>query len=84
MAISEPDWVKHAVFWHIYPLGALDAEHQAVAAGERGQPHLQPVRPQTGVEGRHPDSCGTLHLVEPSDDEGADHEVTDVTSDSRT
>ncbi|HEX6351623.1 alpha-amylase family protein [Actinophytocola sp.] len=29
--MSEPDWVRHAIWWHVYPLGFLGAE-----------PHAQP------------------------------------------
>ena len=25
--MSEPDWVRHAIWWHVYPLGFVDAEH---------------------------------------------------------
>ena len=36
--IDEPDWVRHAVFWHVYPLGSLGAE---------------PTREELGVQIRH-------------------------------
>ena len=26
------DWVEHAVFWHVYPLGFVGAEREAIAA----------------------------------------------------
>ena len=25
-AVSEPDWVEHAIWWHVYPLGFVGAE----------------------------------------------------------
>jgi len=25
--MSEPGWVQHAIWWHVYPLGFVDAEH---------------------------------------------------------
>ncbi len=48
----EPDWVRHAVFWHLYPLGHLGAER---------------TREELGVEVRHrlPDLLPWLdHAVE--------------------
>ncbi|MCL3861633.1 alpha-amylase family protein [Actinotalea sp. K2] len=38
-----PDWVEHAIWWHVYPLGFVGAEPQALAPGaavEHRLPHL--------------------------------------------
>lgn len=31
--MAEPDWVQHAVWWQVYPLGFVGAEQNALAAG---------------------------------------------------
>ena len=45
MAISEPEWVQHAVFWHIYPLGALDAERERADLGVEIRHRLPALEP---------------------------------------
>ena len=32
-ALAEPDWVQHAVWWQVYPLGFVGAEQNALPAG---------------------------------------------------
>ena len=32
-ALAQPDWVQHAVWWQVYPLGFAGAEQNALAAG---------------------------------------------------
>ncbi|MDO5700121.1 MAG: alpha-amylase family glycosyl hydrolase [Bowdeniella nasicola] len=43
---GEPSWVRHAIFWHVYPLGALDApatrEDADPEAGPDGVAHRLP------------------------------------------
>ena len=33
--MADQDWIKHAVWWQVYPLGFLGAEKRALAAGSR-------------------------------------------------
>ena len=40
-----PDWVEHAIFWHVYPLGAVGAEPTAAEAGEAVQHRLDRLVP---------------------------------------
>jgi len=37
-----PDWVRHAMFWHVYPLGFLDTEKEATEAVTHRLPALVP------------------------------------------
>jgi cyclomaltodextrinase len=41
---SRPPWVRHAVLWHVYPLGFLGAPTQ-------GDPHADPVPRLRGLVG---------------------------------
>lgn len=34
MTVRTRDWIDHAVFWHVYPLGFVGAERQTISAGE--------------------------------------------------
>ena len=34
------DWIRHAIWWQVYPLGATGAERRGAAAGRRGRPRL--------------------------------------------
>lgn len=40
-----PGWVEHAIFWHVYPLGAVGAEPTAVEAGDEVQHRLDRLVP---------------------------------------
>lgn len=40
-----PDWVEHAVLWHVYPLGAVGAERTAAEAGPEVQHRLPGLEP---------------------------------------
>jgi cyclomaltodextrinase / maltogenic alpha-amylase / neopullulanase len=39
-----PDWVEHAVWWHVYPLGFVGAEHEAASVGAAGAHRLGQLR----------------------------------------
>ena len=40
-----PGWVEHAIFWHVYPLGAVGAEATAAEAGDVVQHRLDRLVP---------------------------------------
>jgi cyclomaltodextrinase len=44
-AMAEPSWVKHAVWWHIYPLGFAGAPKEALPAGTAPEHRLQKLLP---------------------------------------
>ncbi|MCU1532718.1 MAG: alpha amylase, catalytic region [Arthrobacter sp.] len=43
--MTEPNWVQHAVWWHVYPLGFTGAEKSALPAGTAGEHRLQQLVP---------------------------------------
>ena len=43
--MAEPSWVRHAVWWHIYPLGFAGAPKQALPAGAAPERGLQKLIP---------------------------------------
>ena len=43
--MAEPSWVRHAVWWHIYPLGFAGAPKQALPAGAEPERGLQKLIP---------------------------------------
>ncbi|MCU1518117.1 MAG: alpha amylase, catalytic region [Pseudarthrobacter sp.] len=42
---AEPGWVRHAVWWHVYPLGFAGAEKEALPAGAAAEHRLQGLIP---------------------------------------
>lgn len=43
--MTEPDWVRHAVLWHLYPLGFLGAERTRAEAGDEVRHRLPALEP---------------------------------------
>lgn len=43
--MAEPSWVKHAVWWHVYPLGFAGAEKEALPTGAAVEHRLQNLIP---------------------------------------
>ncbi|HYH76415.1 MAG TPA: alpha-amylase family glycosyl hydrolase [Arthrobacter sp.] len=43
--MEEPSWVRHAVWWHVYPLGFAGAETDALPAGTPAEHRLQKLIP---------------------------------------
>ena len=43
--MAEPSWVRHAVWWHVYPLGFAGAEQDALPAGAPAEHRLQNLIP---------------------------------------
>lgn len=43
--IKEPDWVQHAVWWHVYPLGFTGAEEAALPVGSPVEHRLAKLVP---------------------------------------
>ena len=39
MTVHEPDWVRHAIWWHVYPLGFVGADTSGASPSDR-QPRL--------------------------------------------
>jgi cyclomaltodextrinase len=42
--VAAPDWVRHAVWWQVYPLGATGAEPEALPPGTDPVPRLRGLR----------------------------------------
>ena len=54
--ITTPDWVQHAIWWHVYPLGFTGAEREAV-------PAVPGAQDQGAVRHRLPHLAGWLDYV---------------------
>ena len=41
MTVQVPDWVRYAIWWQVYPLGATGAEKQALPPSAEPVPRLR-------------------------------------------